>query len=444
MTVSFLHVADCHLGYDQYGLRERYNDFTRAFLAIADEAVARRVDFVLLAGDLFHKRTIDALTLDQAIHVLERLQRAGIPCIAVEGNHEKAYWQERLSWMDFLARQKLISLLSPTFADGEEDPVSLHPYTDYRGAYLDPVPGVRVFGLKYMGAGTGKALERLAVAMQAMPEPQKADIHFTILMAHTGIEGVMPGQSGGLTHRQLAPLRPHVDYLALGHIHKPFCHEEWIYNPGSPETCSLAEVVWEDRGYFLVQIADPADRNPERPHHSAALHSNPRRPFVRLAIKADLHPTPAALMTFAESYLTRQARDQGFPRQGGPAPVVELQLYGNLPFDPAALDLDGLREQVERTFRPLLALVKNQTRPTEFQVGVEEGSSRGELEQQILEDLFRRDARFSGQPTQWADLALTLKRMALENGDPRLVLAELEERSRPLMAGPGDADAAGP
>lgn len=49
--MSFLHIADIHLGYQQYGLSERFSDFSRAFLHLVDTAVARRVDFVLLAGD---------------------------------------------------------------------------------------------------------------------------------------------------------------------------------------------------------------------------------------------------------------------------------------------------------------------------------------------------------------------------------------------------------
>ena len=63
MRAKFLHIADCHLGYRQYNLAERYNDFGRAFHRMIDIAIAEKVDFVLLAGDLFHKRAIDALTL---------------------------------------------------------------------------------------------------------------------------------------------------------------------------------------------------------------------------------------------------------------------------------------------------------------------------------------------------------------------------------------------
>ena len=102
MRARFLHLADCHLGYRQYGRNERFNDFSKAFYAVMDVAVEEKVDFVVLAGDLFQKRSIDALTLSHAMRGLEKLQRAGIPCLAVEGNHELAYFNESIGWMRFL------------------------------------------------------------------------------------------------------------------------------------------------------------------------------------------------------------------------------------------------------------------------------------------------------------------------------------------------------
>jgi exonuclease SbcD len=79
MRASFIHLADTHLGYEQYGVRERFNDFSRAFWAIMEEAANRPVDFVVIAGDLLNKRAIDALTLIHAIEGLKKLKEKGIP-----------------------------------------------------------------------------------------------------------------------------------------------------------------------------------------------------------------------------------------------------------------------------------------------------------------------------------------------------------------------------
>ena len=76
MRAEFLHVADVHLGYQQYGHPERFNDFAKAYLAAVDYAVGHHVDLVLVCGDLFHKSAVDPPTLLQAVEGLDRLREA--------------------------------------------------------------------------------------------------------------------------------------------------------------------------------------------------------------------------------------------------------------------------------------------------------------------------------------------------------------------------------
>ena len=109
MGVQFIHTADVHLGYAQYGLHERFVDFGRAFSRVVSYAVEKDVDFVLIAGDLFHKRNINALTYLQAYELLSKLR--DIPVFVIEGNHDLAYFKDRHSWLEALDHQGLITLL---------------------------------------------------------------------------------------------------------------------------------------------------------------------------------------------------------------------------------------------------------------------------------------------------------------------------------------------
>ncbi len=426
---SFLHVADCHLGKWQYNQRERFNDFGRAFHHIIDAAIEAQVAFVVLAGDLFEKRAIDALTLNQAMRALDKLHNKGIPCLAIEGNHERPYFSEQVGWMEFLAVRDLLILLSPTFAEGA---AQVAPYKNRRGAYLDPVPGVRVHGLRYFGAGTATAVEAYATALAQLP-PENID--YTIFMAHAGVEGVIAGQSGGLSHRQWAVLQPHVDYLALGHVHKPFSFDNWIYNPGSPETCSVMEAEWQERGYYLVQVdtAAPltggADASNDGPalKHTAILHANPRRAFHRLTIKTDLLTSPTALCDHCEELLRRKASDLGVSRlAAGQRPVVELQLTGVLPFERSALDLERLEKLVHASFEPLVALVKNFTRSGDIALDGAENLNRTELERHVLTELLEKDSRFRTHSDEWATVAVTIKELALTGANSAAILAEID------------------
>ncbi len=490
MKTTFLHVADCHLGKWQYNLRERFNDFGRAFHHIVDEAIAAHVDFVVLSGDLFEKRAIDALTLNQAMRALDKLHGKGIPCLAIEGNHERPYYSERVGWMEFLAVRDLMILLTPTFENGE---AQIKPYKNRAGSYYDPVPGVRVHGLRYFGAGTATAIESYARALEAYPND---GIEYTVFMAHAGVEGVLADQGGGLSHRQWAVLHPHIDYLALGHVHKPFTFDDWIYNPGSPESCSVAESDWKERGYYLVEV-DTKQMRPSTVSHStvshstvsavmqksatnestenvgpekrasesestetestetesteteveqesnttgraaaqkwvkhvATLHANPRRTFYRFSMKTDLLTSPAHLLDHCRELLQRKARDVGAREL--PAlekPVVELQLTGVLPFDRSALDLGAIETLVQETFFPLMTLVKNFTRSGEFAIDGTEAMNRAELERQVLTDLLNRDTRFQATSEAWTDVALTLKQLALNGANGEAILAEIGDR----------------
>ena len=425
MKARFLHVADCHLGYRQYNSAERLNDFARAFFSIMDVAVAEKVDFVVLAGDLFQKRAIDALTLNQAMHGLEKLHEAAIPCLAVEGNHEHAYLYDHIGWMEFLAQRQLLQLLNPTFRDGKAELIA-YDKRQRRGSYSDPLPGLRVHGMRYMGSGTARAIEGYAAALEESADQPE----YSIFIAHTGIEGVLAEAAGGLNHRQLAVLKPHIDYLALGHIHKPFSFDDWIYNPGSPEACAVVESDWSQRGYYLVDIdtsrADAGDEDEPAPAHTATLHANPRRIFHRLSLKVDHLQTPEQLMAELNSYLARKAADHNVARLSSrQRPVVELQLTGVLPFDRAALDLAAIEAAVEKEYDPLVALIKNLTRGVEFQLSADEQLDRPALERQVFTELLERDARFRPRSEEWSQALVTLKRLALDGAGADAILDEV-------------------
>lgn len=50
--MKFAHLSDTHLGYRQYGLIEREDDFYNVFNEIVDKIIDERVDFVIHSGDL--------------------------------------------------------------------------------------------------------------------------------------------------------------------------------------------------------------------------------------------------------------------------------------------------------------------------------------------------------------------------------------------------------
>jgi exonuclease SbcD len=417
--MRFMHIADIHLGYQQYGSKERFNDFSQVFLHIVDRAVEQQVDFVLLAGDLFEKRTVDPLAMRVAIEGFRRLREASIPVVAVEGNHEKAHYRDQYSWVDFLDGLGYLCLLNPRFENGR---AILEPYDDEGGAYVDLPGGVRVYGLKYYGASTGKVFGLFANALE---EVDHSDVDFSILVAHAGLEGQLPRYSGTLTYNDLAPLKHQIDYLALGHIHKPYAVDGWIYNPGSPETWSIEEVAWPERGCYVVNVQPGGN-----PSHQVELIVPPRRPFHRLRLEVDALTEPNSVYDAVRKLIRR--RDGEIDRE--PAPVIGLTLSGVLPFNRFDLDLEYVKGLVDQAWSPLVTRVQNRTTPAEFEVSVDTEASRPELERAIVRELMERDARFRPAAEEWTQVALDVKRLASEGSPPEAVIDALRRARAELLA----------
>jgi exonuclease SbcD len=401
MEHSFLHLSDLHLGYQQYGSRERFNDFGRAFHRAVEFALKQEVDFVLISGDLFHKSAIDPPTLLQAVFGLDQLKAANIPVVSIVGNHDRARYTDHISWLDFLSERGYLSLLSPTFADGL---IQLSAWDGSRGGYQDLGP-IRIIGLPYLGASTGVALRALPDALAQLP-PE--GVEYTIMLGHFGLEGEMPAMAGGISQAAVEPLADYVDYLALGHLHKAFERDDWIYNPGSLETTAMDQRLWPG-GYYHVQI------NPEKqPKHIARHITNSRRSFLRWPFDVEMYTTPESLNLairnfLVDHYAATEVQDQ---------PVVEISLEGVLGFDRAALDLASIQSVVDEVIDPLIARVKNHTRPTTFDLPVGENLSRTELEHQILLDLVHQDSRYRRQAEQWAKLIQEVKTLVLSDHEP--------------------------
>lgn len=440
MKASFIHIADIHLGNLQYGLNERFNDFSRAFWDIMQQAVDRRVDFVVIAGDLFHKRAIDARTLLHAIEGLRRLKERHIPVIAIEGNHDRSYYREGLSWLQFLCSEGYLMLLDPPMREGVPQ-LTAWDRSRLQGGYVDVLGGnLRVYGLEWQGASTVRCMEGMTQALEQIhAEEQAAGVAYRLLMMHTGVDGMVPRLAGLPMPSQFEPLKKYIDYLALGHVHKPFEIGNWIYNPGSTETCSADEAAWEDRGYYYVEIDTEQSEHEmvvQGQRHQATHVPNKRRPFVRHEMRVDGIKEPAELYAQLEHYGQREGPRH---RSDESSPLVQVQLFGTLAFDASALDTKHIEEIIQSHFKPLHVRIDDHTNDRDYlpESGDFDGSDRStwhELERHIFEDLVGRDMRYLPAREAWGGVLAHLKEMALEEQDAAQIAQFLREKHDMLLA----------
>ena len=82
--MKFLHLADVHLGCTRYQLVESPRDFFDAWMDVLRRyAVEEKVEFVLMCGDFFHKRSIPPETMNYAVEGLQLLKDNGIPVVMI-------------------------------------------------------------------------------------------------------------------------------------------------------------------------------------------------------------------------------------------------------------------------------------------------------------------------------------------------------------------------
>lgn len=214
-NLRFMHIADCHLGKRQYGLDQRADDFATAFKWVCDEAIRNKVDFLLIAGDLFDKRNVNAKTLQQACEPLWHLTTRNIYTYVIEGNHDRPYYKDKMGWIEYLSDSRVVTYIP----SGESK--------KWRGCEICNIQEPRDGG--YVG-----------------------DL-FHIGVMHAGVEGIIPNMSGCISKEELLEMRGAFDYLALGHIHKPYKIDNWAFNPGSLEHWNISEHGWNG-GYYLVDV----------------------------------------------------------------------------------------------------------------------------------------------------------------------------------------------
>lgn len=438
MQFKFLHAADIHLGYQQYGLPERYNDFTDAFQWVVNTALCESVDTLLIAGDLFEKRTLDPRTLLIAVTEFERLREADIPVVAIEGNHERSYG-DSLSWLEYLNQRGLLYLLDCSRRDESWLPKPWHQ-EERTGGYVD-LAGARVYGLRYQGAQTGAALNEIGAAIAAAP-PHGAAL--SIFLAHTSVEGYFDQGHPFARQQDLASLRPCIDYLALGHIHAPYAgavgHGDWFYNPGCPETWSSEEWQYHGKGALLVEV-----NTEQEPSFKAAPRNYPgRRPFVRIRQELDACPSPSVLLRLLEEKIQREPlpnvgegsavenTPQGMPDSQPAAtkpPVVEIALTGVARFARTEIDTAAIEQLAKSHFKPLLVRIRPtlQEAPTSM---VEDGHvlPREVLERAVFEDLIRADDRYALKAGELGRIAVLLKQMVLDGVTADEIADELQRR----------------
>ncbi len=422
---KFLHLADIHLGisrYRRFGTADRTRDFFAAWSdCLQRYALDEQVDFVVIAGDFFDTRRVEPQAMNHAMYGLMKLKEAGIPVIVVEGNHDQREASHQFSWLRSLANWGFIKLLEPFYED--DGTVRFDAWNDdlRKGSYFDldtPDGGFRIFGTTWYGTTVARQLPALVDELQKYRSAER----FNIMLLHTDVEGQLNRPIPALPIAKINELKSVVDYLALGHTHKNFEIDGWVYNPGSLEACNIDEYA-NVRGAYLVEVKDGK-------HTARLMRDYRQRPFVRIRFEVGGRATPEELYEALFAQLRGEVEPHDVDEESTLAPVLEVTLAGQLGFKSALLEINRLRDEIKEEFHPFLCMIRDLTVSVEYAVasGFTEHYSRADRERRVIESLIAREARFQEYAGEMTDLMLEAKRLALADEQPEKIVALIEQR----------------
>ncbi len=231
--VKFAHIADVHLGGWKQQPMQDLN--FQSFQLAVQTCIKEKVDFVLVAGDLFDSAYPSIEILKETFGEFRKLKEAKIPVFLIAGSHD--YSVSGKTFLDVLEKAGFCKNVANFQVIDEK--ILLNP-TVYQG--------VAIYG--YPGKKSGLEI----------PDLRKTKLNdapgmFKIFMLHTTIDkarGTLPIDA--IETEKLPP----ADYYALGHIHIDMQYENFLY-PGPIFPNNFQELEDLGQGSFYIVDTESLD-----------------------------------------------------------------------------------------------------------------------------------------------------------------------------------------
>ncbi len=235
--INFIHISDTHLGFcdldiqDDNGNNIREEDVYFSFRNIVDIIIEQKPDFVIHAGDIFHRSSPTNRALIAANQELNRLVAAGIPIYIIAGNHDfpKSSFTKPIHHL-FKTVIKGEIFFGEKYERYENDRYIIHalPHINNEAAFVAEASKIKV---------NNKDKKNILVTHLSLPDFRMDEYGERVL------------------NKNVLDRLKDFDYIALGHWHR-FKHIEKfgnVFYSGSTERFSQSEYDY-DKGIINVTI----------------------------------------------------------------------------------------------------------------------------------------------------------------------------------------------
>lgn len=235
--MRFLHLADLHIGkrLNEFSLIEDQKFIFDKILNIIDE---KKIEAVLIAGDVYDKPVPSAEAVTVLNSFLNSLAKRNLKVFVISGNHDS---QERIGFGAELISQSGVYMSKPFSGNVETHKIK----DEYGDINIYMLPFIKPAMVKHVYDEAG--IDSYDSAMAYVMEQTKVDeSERNLLIAHQFVRGADRCDSeevsvGGIDEVSVENFK-RFDYVALGHLHSPqHIKSEFVRYSGTPLKYSFSE-----------------------------------------------------------------------------------------------------------------------------------------------------------------------------------------------------------
>jgi DNA repair protein SbcD/Mre11 len=257
--VKFAHIADVHLGGWRNEVLKELSDNT--FVKAMDICIEEKVDFVLIAGDLFNTSLPGVERIKTTIEKFRELKENNIPLYYIAGSHD--FSPSGKTMLDIIEKAGLGINVAKGFV-GDDGKLNLK-FT------IDQKTIVKLTGI----IGKRGMLDRTFYENLNL-EPLEKETGFKIFLLHTAISELKPAGYEKMDSAPMSFLPRDFDYYAAGHVHVRQVKEVHDYGtivyPGPLFPNNFKEME-QGLGGFYIYDGSKEEKLIFKPVHLAQIHS---------------------------------------------------------------------------------------------------------------------------------------------------------------------------
>ena len=358
--MKFAHLSDVHLGFQKQESLQKIEQ--QVFEKILDECISRKVDFILIPGDLFHVNIPEMRVQKFAFAKFRAVHDAGIPIYVVYGSHD--FSPVSNSVIDLLAEVGYITKVTDATSH-EDGQISLK-------CLVDPKTGAKITGLSGLKVGKDREwYEKLD------RESLEAESGFKIFLFHGGISDMKTDSGMDGDQMPLSLLPQGFSYYAGGHMHK-FNHQSFdgysnVVYPGTPFAGYHADLEdnanGQKRGFVLVEFEDTVK--------SVDFVEIENTEYEVIEVDANNRKAESVNKELAEKTADIDVANK----------VVIIKIQGELMAGKTAdVDVSIVRDNLNNKDALVVNVSKNQLTSKEYSITEAKGSNKEEIETNVFSE----------------------------------------------------------